>query len=63
MNGYGIGDFVIVTLADGTVMQGEIVRIGKDNVVIDEYVVFGDWVFIEFCNILDIRKAALQNCQ
>lgn len=56
MNGYGIGDFVIVTLADGTVMQGEIVRIGKDNVVIDEYVVFGDWVFIEFCNILDIQK-------
>ena len=53
MDGYGIGDFVTVLLADNTIIKGEIVRVGADHFVIDDVIAFGDWVFIEFCNILN----------
>ena len=50
MNNFSLGDYVVVTLMDGTVFEGEIVRIGNDNIVVD------DWVFIEFMNIREINK-------
>ena len=56
MDGYGIGDFVTVLLADNTIIKGEIVRVGADHFVIDDVIAFGDWVFIEFCNILNISN-------
>lgn len=56
MNNLTVGDYVVVTLADGTVFEGELVRIGKDNIVVDDVTVFGDWVFIEFRNIREIMK-------
>uniref|UniRef100_UPI004057C94A hypothetical protein n=1 Tax=Acetatifactor sp. TaxID=1872090 RepID=UPI004057C94A len=56
MNNYSLGDYVIVSLVDGTVFEGEIVRIGSDNIVVDDVAAFGDWVFIEFMNIREINK-------
>ncbi len=50
-----IGDYVMVTLKDGTVFEGDVVRVGADNMVVDDVSAFGDWVFIEFRNIIDIR--------
>lgn len=56
MSNLGLGDYVVVTLADGMVFEGEIVKIGNDNIVVDDVSAFGDWVFIEFRNIVDIQK-------
>lgn len=56
MGNFCIGDYVVVTLMDGTVFEGEIVRIGNDNIVVDDVSAFGDWVFIEFINIRGIMK-------
>ena len=50
-----IGEYVMVTLKDGTVFEGDVVRVGADNMVVDDVSAFGDWVFIEFRNIIDIR--------
>lgn len=52
--GLCIGSYVIVTLADGEVLEGSIVKIGNGHIVIDEVRTFGDWVFIEDYNILSI---------
>ena len=60
MGNFCIGDYVVVTLMDGTVFEGEIVRIGNDNIVVDDVTVFGDWVFIEFRNIREIMKLSAQ---
>lgn len=49
------GDYAVVKVADGTEFEGEIVRIGKDNLVVDDKRTYGDWVFIEFHNIVDIQ--------
>lgn len=46
--------YVIATLADGTVMEGTVVKVGNGHIVLDECRAFGDWVFIEICNIVDI---------
>ena len=54
MNNLRIGNEVLVTLADGTMLQGYILKIGQDHILIDENVIFGDWVFIEFYNIVNI---------
>lgn len=51
------GDYAVVKLADGTVFEGEIVRMGVDNLVVDDKRTYGDWVFIEFYNIVDIQVA------
>ena len=51
------GDYAVVSLADGTQFEGEIVRIGNDNLVVDDKRTYGDWVFIEFYNIVNIQVA------
>lgn len=58
MDNLVIGDCIRVTLVDGTIFEGELVRLGKDNMVVDDMTVFGDWVFIEFSNIMSVA-----NCQ
>ena len=58
MRKFRVGDEVVVTLADGTILQGYILKIGKDHILIDEHVIFGDWVFIEFFNIFNITRIA-----
>lgn len=58
MDNFIIGDYVKVTLVDGTIFEGELVRLGKDNMVVDDVSAFGDWVFIEFSNIMSVA-----NCQ
>ncbi len=51
-----IGDYIEVLLRDGTIMRGTVERIGNNHLVLDEDKVFGDWVFIYFVNIVDIRR-------
>ncbi len=51
-----IGDHIEVLLRDGTIMRGTLEKVGKDHLVLDEDKVFGDWVFIYFVNIVDIRR-------
>ncbi len=58
MRNFRIGDEVVVALADGTVLQGYILKMGHDHVLIDENVIFGDWVFIEYINIVNMTKIA-----
>lgn len=49
------GDCIKVKLLDGTIFEGEVVKVGNNNMVIDDIQAFGDWVFIEFCNIVGIE--------
>lgn len=58
MRNFRIGDEVVVSLADGTSLQGYILKMGHDHILIDENVIFGDWVFIEYINILNISIVA-----
>ena len=58
MRKFRIGDEVVVALADGTVLQGYILKMGHDHILIDENVIFGDWVFIEYINIVNISMVA-----
>ena len=51
------GEYVKVLLADGMILEGEVVRVGADNMVVDDVSAFGDWDFIEFRNIVSIAKA------
>ena len=50
-----IGDYVKLCLADGTIIEGTVVKMGQDHVVIDEVRAFGDWVWIELVHISDIE--------
>lgn len=58
MRNFKIGNEVVVDLADGTSLQGYILKMGHDHILIDENVIFGDWVFIEYINIVSITKIA-----
>ena len=58
MRNFRIGDEVVVTLVDGTMLQGYILKIGPDRILIDENVIFGDWVSLEFINIINISIVA-----
>ena len=58
MRNFRIGDEVVVSLADGTSLQGCILKMGHDHILIDENVIFGDWVFIEYINIVNISMVA-----
>ena len=58
MRNFRIGEEVLVTLADGTMLQGYILKIGPDRILIDENVIFGDWVSLEFINIINISIVA-----
>ena len=49
------GDYIKVKLLDGTIFEGDVVKVGNNNMVIDDIQAFGDWVFIEFCNIVGIE--------
>ena len=40
------GDKIKIELLDGTVVTGTIVKIGKDNIVLDKTNVHNDWVFV-----------------
>lgn len=46
-----IGDKVTLELLDGTIVTGTIVKIGKDNIVLDNTNVYNDYVFISEDNI------------
>ena len=46
-----IGDKVTLELLDGTIVTGTIVKIGKDNILLDNTNVHNDWVFISEDNI------------
>lgn len=52
----GLGSYVVVTVADGTVLEGQIIKMGMDHIVLDEVRAFWDWVFIEKYNIVEIRE-------
>ena len=46
-----IGDKIKLELLDGTIVTGTIVKIGKDNIVLDNTNVHNDWLFISEDNI------------
>ena len=46
-----IWDKIKLELLDGTIVTGTIVKIGKDNIVLDNTNVNNDWVFISEDNI------------
>lgn len=48
-------DYIRVKLLDGTIFEGEIVKVGSNHIVIDDVRAFEDWVFIELCNIVEIE--------
>lgn len=50
-----LGDYIEVLLRDGTVMSGTVEKIGSNHLVLDEDSAFGDWVFILYANIIDIK--------
>lgn len=56
MGNVNLGDYIQVELCDGTMMKGEVIRVGANHFVLNEDRIFGDWVFIYFCNILRIIK-------
>lgn len=45
------GDKITLELLDGTVITGTLVKIGKNNIVLDNTNVHNDWVFISEDNI------------
>ena len=49
------GDYIEVLLRDGTIMSGTVEKIGSDHLVLDEDRTFGDWVFILYADIIDIK--------
>ena len=51
-----IGDYVIVTLANANILEGELVKIGTDFIVIDDVSAFGDWVYVNFYDIVNINR-------
>ena len=51
-----IGDYVIVTLANANILEGELVKIGTDFIVIDDVSAFGDWVYVKFYDIVNINR-------
>ena len=48
------GEYVAVTLADGSTMRGTVIKVGADHVLIDEDYAFGDWVVIDYVNIVQV---------
>lgn len=48
------GEYVAVTLADGTTMRGTVLKVGADHVLIDEDLAYGDWVVIDYVNIVQV---------
>lgn len=48
------GEYVAVTLADGSTMKGTVIKVGADHVLIDEDYAFGDWVVIDYVNIVQV---------
>ncbi len=47
-------EYVAVTLADGTTMRGTVLKAGADHVLIDEDLAYGDWVVIDYVNIVQV---------
>lgn len=56
MGNVSLGDYIEVELCDGTMMKGEVIRVGANHFVLNEDRIFGDWVFIYFCNVSRIMK-------
>ena len=48
------GEYVTVTLADDSTMRGTVLKVGADHVLIDEDYAFGDWVVIDYVNIVQV---------
>lgn len=46
-----IGDQITIELQDGTIVTGTIVKIGRDNIVLDKTNVNNDLVFVSEDNI------------
>ena len=55
INGLSVGDYIKVMLADGSIIEGEIVSLGANHMVVDDVSAFGDMVGIEYKYIVDIR--------
>lgn len=56
MENVNLGDNIQVELCDGTIMRGEVIKVGANHFVLNEDRIFGDWVFIYFCNVSRIMK-------
>lgn len=48
------GEYVELMLVDGTTMSGTVLKVGADHVLIDEDYAFGDWVVIDYVNIVQV---------
>ena len=54
MDPFSEKEYVAVTLADGSTMRGPVLKVGADHVLIDEDYAFGDWVVIDYVNIVQV---------
>lgn len=48
------GEYVELMLADSSKLRGTVIKVGADHVLIDEDYAFGDWVVIDYVNIVQV---------
>lgn len=48
------GEYVELMLADSSKLRGTVIKVGADHVLIDEDCAFGDWVVIDYVNIVQV---------
>ena len=52
---FRVGQYVRVMLMDSSIIEGDIVAVNNDSIIVDDVVAFGDMIRIEFEYIVDFR--------